>query len=141
MNLKDSEFIESLKIITKNNPWCEIFRGILEKKIELKVEIMKNVYLDQKLLLNLPLICVDLKTYLIEKRAINLEQAKKEYISGASEFNSHPAYWAAFLQVGDARAIDRTILEPKYWIITIILLIVGLLLLARWLSTKPKSID
>ena len=35
-----------------------------------------------------------------------LAKAKADYLASVSEFNSHPAYWAAFLQVGDTRAID-----------------------------------
>jgi CHAT domain-containing protein len=37
---------------------------------------------------------------------ISLAQAKTDYIKEATEFNSHPFYWAAFLQVGDVRELD-----------------------------------
>jgi hypothetical protein len=35
-----------------------------------------------------------------------LGNAKINYIAEAGEFSSHPAYWAAFLHVGDFRAIQ-----------------------------------
>jgi len=44
---------------------------------------------------------------------ISLARAKEDYIKSASEFNSHPFYWAAFLQVGDVRELD--IRKPNWW--------------------------
>lgn len=52
-----------------------------------------------------------------------LANAKKDYMANASEFNSHPAYWAAFMQVGDTRAIDIKVPETKYLLIASIVLI------------------
>ena len=43
----------------------------------------------------------------------SLARAKADYIRGAGEFNSHPFYWAAFLQVGDARELDMK--KPNGW--------------------------
>jgi|GEM_PF-6224516 CHAT domain-containing protein len=44
---------------------------------------------------------------------VSLANAKTDYIKGAGEFNSHPFYWAAFLQVGDVRALD--VKKPNWW--------------------------
>jgi len=50
-----------------------------------------------------------------------LAHAKLDYINTSSEFNSHPAYWAAFLQVGDTRAIE---IEKYDWMIVISVLVI-----------------
>jgi CHAT domain-containing protein len=42
-----------------------------------------------------------------------LTRAKADYILNASEFNSHPFYWAAFMQVGNAQKLD--IKKPNWW--------------------------
>lgn len=44
---------------------------------------------------------------------VSLAQAKRDYINGASEINSHPFYWAAFLQVGNSAELDIT--KPNRW--------------------------
>jgi CHAT domain-containing protein len=44
---------------------------------------------------------------------ISIANAKLDYIRGANEFNSHPFYWAAFLQVGNSEKLD--IKKPNWW--------------------------
>jgi len=44
---------------------------------------------------------------------ISLAKAKADYINNASEFNAHPFYWAAFLQVGNVSKLD--IKKPNVW--------------------------
>ena len=36
-----------------------------------------------------------------------LNNAKADYLKKANEFNSHPSYWAAFLQIGDNKPISK----------------------------------
>jgi CHAT domain-containing protein len=58
---------------------------------------------------------------------IALTNAKADYIESAKELNSHPAYWAAFLQVGDSRPIEKQVLGSKFLVICFLcLLILGL---------------
>ena len=42
-----------------------------------------------------------------------LAMAKSDYILGTNEFNSHPFYWAAYLQVGNPQELD--IKKPNWW--------------------------
>jgi CHAT domain-containing protein len=44
---------------------------------------------------------------------VSLSKAKLDYITGTSEFKSHPFYWAAFLPVGDVRELD--VKKPNWW--------------------------
>ncbi|MEK6780523.1 MAG: CHAT domain-containing tetratricopeptide repeat protein [Bacteroidota bacterium] len=68
-----------------------------------------------------------------------LTNAKTDYIAGASEFNSHPAYWAAFLQVGDTRAIDMKGPNFTFWLIALIILIAGLAIAIRIFRKKTGT--
>jgi CHAT domain-containing protein/tetratricopeptide (TPR) repeat protein len=44
---------------------------------------------------------------------ISLANAKADYLKSAGEFNSHPFYWAAFLQVGNVEKLD--VQKPNWW--------------------------
>lgn len=81
LNASDVEFIKILKLITKNNPWCDVISKILKSGKEIKEANFQHVTIDQRLRLNLPLICVDLKEYLIDRRVSQLERSKVRYLS------------------------------------------------------------
>ncbi len=71
----------------------------------------------------------------------SLANAKADYIEGASEFNSHPSYWAAFLQVGDTRAIDNKKIISKFWIIVLIIVsFISLIVVARKFIRQSNTI-
>jgi CHAT domain-containing protein len=75
---------------------------------------------------------------LSEGKAIDiaLAQAKADYLAGANEFNTHPSYWAAFLQVGDSRSLNVNHVNWKIWLVTVLLfLLTGIYLyrlMSRW---------
>ena len=67
----------------------------------------------------------------------SLAKAKADYIKGASEFNSHPFYWAAFLQVGDVRELD--IKKPNWWGWVFGVMVGLIIMLLFFLSRKKKA--
>ncbi|MBK5277821.1 MAG: CHAT domain-containing protein [Bacteroidia bacterium] len=72
-----------------------------------------------------------------------LAASKSEYIRGASEFNSHPAYWAAFLQIGDTRGIEAKMSNSKLSTLAFIILsIASLLIFFRWIRiSRARMLD
>ena len=81
LSVPPAEFVKSLRQITKNNPWCDAIERVLRSDQEIKESSFSGTPIDQKLLLNLPLMCVDLKEYLIQRRISQLERAKEGYLA------------------------------------------------------------
>lgn len=71
-------------------------------------------------------------------KAEALQQAKLNYIQRAQQQAAHPAFWAAFIQIGDPRPIKVAYHRPLYWYwgfaILSVLLIGGLI----WWRRKKK---
>ena len=65
-----------------------------------------------------------------------LAKAKLDYLTNVNEHNSHPSYWAAFLQVGDARSLD--IKKPNWvgWVWGVFILLLLTLVLGRGRISK-----
>ena len=55
----------------------------------------------------------------------SLARAKLDYLAQANEFNAHPRYWAAFMQVGDTTAIQ----SDTTWRLIVVIGASGLLFL------------
>lgn len=62
---------------------------------------------------------------------VSLSLAKQDYIKDASEFYSHPSYWAAFVAVGKMDSLKMATHQTARWILAIVLLAAGAVLLRR----------
>jgi CHAT domain-containing protein len=54
----------------------------------------------------------------------SLAQAKRKYLQGEKQFKSHPSYWAAFISMGETKAISGTQL-PWVYLLTALGLFTG----------------
>ena len=71
--------------MTRSNPCCEVLTDLLKSKRDLG-SLPFELFLDRKLILNLPLMIVDLKEYLLERRITRLEYGSKEYLSNSIDY-------------------------------------------------------
>lgn len=74
------DFIETLRTITKNNPWCSELERLMRKGEVFGLAIRKDIRLTKTLYHNLPLLIVDLNQYLISRRNRQQEHLKKDYL-------------------------------------------------------------
>lgn len=68
---------------------------------------------------------------------VSLGQAKRSYLENANGVNAHPSSWAAFLTVGETKAIET---EIKFWqlvmLVGVILTVIG----GGWLINRKKPV-
>ncbi|MFZ5999616.1 MAG: hypothetical protein ACOYW3_03840, partial [Bacteroidota bacterium] len=68
---------------------------------------------------------------------VSLGEAKRSYLENANGVNAHPSSWAAFLTVGETKAIET---EIKFWqlvmLVGVILTVIG----GGWLINRKKPV-
>lgn len=79
--------------------------------------------------------------HLSEGKAIDiaLAQAKADYLAGANEFNTHPSYWAAFLQMGDSRSLSTNNYDLSVTFLASIAVFLLFFLLILYSTKKQKE--
>jgi len=77
--------LEVLTQVTRNNPCCEVVADLVKSKRDL-LSLPFELFLNRRLILNLPLMIVDLKEYLLERRISKLEHGSKEYLSNSIDY-------------------------------------------------------
>jgi CHAT domain-containing protein len=63
-----------------------------------------------------------------------LAQAKLTYLANANEFKAHPSYWAAFLQVGNQRALKAARPAVFTWVVAFVILVIVSAIAYKWIT-------
>ena len=91
------EQFQNLKSITKNNPICGIVKkvfdsssspndSLMSKLSNLSSSLNLECFLNKRMIQNLPLMIVDLKDYLIQRRVTKLEQTSKDFLTNSIDY-------------------------------------------------------
>lgn len=67
-----------------------------------------------------------------------LAEAKRNYLSNAISRNTHPFYWAGFIQMGDVTPIDTNSFNYWYLLIILVLILVLFIVLTKKVRKKIK---
>lgn len=81
-----AEFVATLKIITKNNPWCDSIDKYLRSGNQLNQESISVLPVNQTLLKNLPIMLIDLREHLISQRVTQLSKTRQEYLEKSIDY-------------------------------------------------------
>ena len=86
LSLQLFDFMQVLRQVTRENPCCKILEDVMRQRKPAEKLKLGDFAGDKHFMLNLPLLIVDIKEYLVGRRVVQLENVANSYLSNSIEY-------------------------------------------------------